>query len=117
MTNQTGNDSSRRKHLPVGRFVLVLVVVVLCVAAIWVGLNWYNIRAFQAMPSGAYAKFVCSSLFVIGMDEASAKEWASIPVPVQEVQIDYQGKTVIAKALLHSSVAQYQGERLGCTLQ
>jgi hypothetical protein len=106
-----------KKRISLGRVLLIVVAVVLCAAVIWVGLNFNKIRAFQAMPSGAYAKFMCSSLFVVGMDEQSAKNWADVGFPMQDVKIDYETKTVSARALLHTSVARYQGERFGCTLE
>ena len=109
--------ASGKKRTPIGRILLAVLVVAVCVAQVWVIVNFNDIRSFQAMPSGAYAKFVCSSLFVVGMDEESAKEWASIPVPVQEAQIDYEGKRVTTRALFYTSVARYEGERLGCTLE
>ena len=106
-----------KKRMSLGRILLIVVAVALCAAVIWVGFNFNNIRSFQAMPSGAYAKFMCSSLFVVGMDEQSAKNWADVGFPMQDVKIDFETKTVSARALLHTSVAQYQGERFGCTLE
>jgi hypothetical protein len=95
--------------------VILLAVVILGVA--WVFVNWNDLRAFQEMPSGAYAKFMCSSLFVVGMTEDQARNWSALPVPIQELRIDYQTKSVTARALFHSSTARYEDERLGCTLE
>jgi CHASE2 domain-containing sensor protein len=106
-----------KKRAPIGRILVIFLAVVLCVLTIWVIVNLHDIRAFQAMPSGAYAKFMCSSLFVVGMDEESAKEWSSVSIPMQELNVDYETKTVSARALFYTNVAQYQGERYGCTLE
>jgi len=113
---ESGSESGK-KRVSIGRILCVVLVIGLCAVGIWVIVNFNNISSFQAMPSGAYAKFLCSSLFVVGMDEESAKRWASIPIPVHEVKIDYERKTVSARALLHTSVAQYENERFGCQLR
>jgi hypothetical protein len=101
----------------IGKILLGVIGVALVIVLIWVALNWSDLRAFQPVPSGAYAKFMCSSLFVEGKTEEQARNWAKVSVPVKEIGIDYTNKSVTARSLFYTSTARYVNERLGCILQ
>jgi len=117
MSTQSAENRPAGRRIT-ARQVLIAILGVLFVAAVlWVGLNFENLRALQQMPSGAQAKFLCSTLFVVGMDEASARAWSAVPLPVQQVEIDYEAKQVTVRALFVTSRAVYEGERFGCTLR
>ncbi len=117
MNTQTAENRPAGRRFSANHILISILVVLLAAALLWVGLNFENIRALQRMPSGAQAKFLCSTLFVVGMDEASAREWSAVPLPVQQVEIDYEAKRVTVRALFVTSSAVYEGERFGCTLR
>jgi hypothetical protein len=104
----------------IGKLLLKVLLAVLLVAviggAVWVFLNWTDLKAFQGMPSGAYAKFMCSSLFVEGKPIEQARTWSQVSVPVQEISIDYTNKSVTARSLFFTNTARYINDRFGCTL-
>jgi hypothetical protein len=101
----------------IGKILLGIVGVALVIALVWAALNWSDLRAFQPVASGAYAKFMCSSLFVEGKTEEQARNWAKVSVPVKEIEIDYANKAVTARALFYTNTAQYVNERMGCVLK
>jgi hypothetical protein len=101
----------------IGKILLVILLGVVAFGMAWIVIHWKDLRAFQGMPSGAYAKFMCSSLFVEGKSEEQARIWSRMPVPVKEIQIDYTHKSVTARSLFHTSTARYVDERYGCTLE
>ena len=98
-------------------FLLIVLLVAVVVGGIWVFINRKDLRSFQQMPSGAYSKFMCSALFVEGMPEDQARNFSRVSVPVIELQIDYENKSVTTWSLFHTSTARYINERFGCTLE
>jgi hypothetical protein len=101
----------------VRKILLGILVVVLVAAAVLVALNRSDLLAFQPVASGAYAKFMCSSLFVEGKTEEQARNWSAVSLPVKLIQVDFTNKTVTASALFHTSTARYVNARLGCKLE
>ena len=99
------------------RTIAVILVIVVLAGGTWVFVNRRDVAAFLPMPSAAYAKFMCSSLFVADMSEEQARNWSQLSVPVKEVRIDYQKKTVTARALFHTNTARYVDDRCGCSLE
>lgn len=99
------------------RTILVVLVIAGLGGGGWVFANRKDLAAFLPMPAGAYAKFMCSCLFVADMPEEQARNWSQLSVPVKLVRIDYQKKTVVARALLQTRTARYVNARCGCTLE
>jgi hypothetical protein len=99
------------------KILLIVLLAGVLAASFWVLVNRQNLVAFQHMPSGAYSKFMCSSLFVVGMTEQEAKDWSALSVPIQSLHIDYEQKTVTSRALFYTSTARFVDERYGCTLE
>lgn len=99
------------------QLLLILIVIILVGAGAWITANLKDIKAFLPMASAAYAKFMCSSLFVEGKTEEQAHNWSKLALPVQRCDIDYEKKTVTAKGLGKTSTARYVSERFGCTLE
>lgn len=79
--------------------------------------NWKDIKNFQPMASGAYAKFMCSCLFVEGRTEEQCKIWSRLSIPQSSYIISKKNKSVTSTALWFSSSAHYKSKRLGCTLK
>ncbi|HPV98453.1 MAG TPA: hypothetical protein PLZ78_11530 [Spirochaetota bacterium] len=99
------------------KIALILLLVVIVGIGVWVAANWRDISAFLPMASGAYAKFMCSSIFVEGKTEEAAHNWARLALPVSSCVVDYEKKTVTVKGLGHKNTARYAGARFGCTLE
>ena len=99
------------------KLILVLLLLLLVVGASWVVSHWKELRNFQQMPSGAYAKFMCSALFVDEVSEEQARTIARVSVPVKEIQIDYENKIIKTRSLFYTSTARYVNERFGCILE
>ncbi len=99
------------------KLILVLLLLLLVVGASWVVSHWKELRNFQQMPSGAYAKFMCSALFVDEVSEEQARTIARVSIPVKEIQIDYKNKIITTRSLFYTSTARYVNERFGCILE
>jgi len=102
-----------KKILKITGLALIAIIVA---AGLYVAANWTTIKNFLPMASGAYAKFMCSSMFVEGKDEEAARNWSRLSLPIQECVIDRGKKTVTVRALGKTSTARYINERFGCTL-
>ena len=98
-------------------YFLIAILVVVIAGGLWVIANWNELRGFQQMPSGAYAKFMCSALFVEEMTEEQARNLARVSVPVKEMMVDYKSKSVTTRSLFYTSTASFVNERYGCTLE
>ncbi len=98
------------------KLLLILLAVIILGLGIVAGANLKDIRAFLPMASAAYAKFMCSSIFVEGKNEEQARNWSRTVIPVKGYKVDYATKSVTATALGKTSTARYMGERFGCTL-
>ena len=101
----------------VKKIILAVVVLAVVIGVVWVGIHWEELVNFRKMPSGAYAKFMCSALFVDEVSEEQARVIARVSVPVKEINIDYENKAVTARALFYTSTAQYVNDKYGCTLK
>jgi hypothetical protein len=63
------------------------------------------------------AKEVCSCVFVSGRDETDCREWTRVEPNVARFRVDREAREVTARALgMAKTVARYQGDGLGCTL-
>ncbi len=83
----------------------------------YIVINVNDFRDFLPVTSGAYAKFMCVSMFVLGMTEEQARSWSHLPLPYQKMRIDYKTKTVSVTAWGVTSVARYIDERHGTVLE
>jgi hypothetical protein len=99
------------------KIALILVLVILVGVGVWVAANWKDISAFLPMASAAYAKFMCSSIFVEGKTEERARNWSRLSLPVSSCEIDYKNKSVTVKGLGRVNTARYRGARFGCTVE
>jgi len=99
------------------KIALILLLVVIVGIGAWVAANWKDISAFLPMASAAYAKFMCSSIFVEGKTEEAARNWSRLSLPVSSCEIDYTKKTVTVKGLGRENTARYKGARFGCTIE
>ncbi len=72
---------------------------------------------FAPVPSVYHAKEMCSCLFVEGRSEQSCADYVrQSTVPVKDVVVDAEKKTVRASSLGVTSTARYKGQREGCGL-
>ena len=99
------------------KIILPVVVIAVVVGVVWIGIHWEELVNFRKMPSGAYAKFMCSALFVDEVSEEQARVIARVSAPVKEINIDYENKTITARSLFYTSTAQYVNDKYGCTLK
>jgi hypothetical protein len=95
----------------------ILLLIIILTVGILLASNWKDIKNFQPMASGAYAKFMCSCLFVEGRTEEQCKIWSRLSIPQSGYTINKKDMTVTSTALWYTSTARYKDKKLGCTLE
>ncbi|HDS1735017.1 MULTISPECIES: amidase [Pseudomonas] len=94
------------------RLLLVLAAALLA----WV---WHERQALADFPGilSAYsAKEYCSCRFVMGFDQAYCRGYVKQYLPLSRLEEDSRQHQVLAEGLGRTSLAVWQGPRVGCRL-
>lgn len=88
------------------------------VCAVVVGLIIYgdDIRRMPKIGAGFYAKEFCSCYFVNGQSEDFCRDLVHQYVPLTQLKIDSEHRTVQAESLGAVRSARWVSERFGCVL-
>lgn len=98
------------------RIGMALGVLILCVGGGWVLLHAGQLRDFTHIISSYYAKELCTCLFVIEQKEETCHTIVRQYVPISEVLVDREARTVTTSGLFQTNRARFEGPQLGCTL-
>jgi hypothetical protein len=101
----------------VKKAILSFTILIFTVVGVWFFLNNKELNSFRDIISSYYAKEFCSCTYILKRDENFCKDLLKQWVPISEISIDNDLKTIKVTGLGKTNTAKYTSPEIGCHLE